>query len=82
VRVLNPGVLGNSSQVLGQTQCVLWVIRTYLCTAARTVPVLQLDDGTTIADILGICRYLEELYPDPPLTHSRAESADRNAAMN
>jgi glutathione S-transferase len=32
-----------------------------------TVPVLQLDNGTTIADILGICRYFEELYPNPPL---------------
>jgi glutathione S-transferase len=38
-----------------------------------TVPVLRLDDGTTIADILGICRYFEELYPDPPLMGRTAE---------
>jgi glutathione S-transferase len=34
---------------------------------ACTVPVLELDDGATISDILSICRYFEELYPDPPL---------------
>ncbi|HMB76784.1 MAG TPA: glutathione S-transferase family protein [Kiloniellaceae bacterium] len=32
-----------------------------------TVPVLQLDDGTTIADSFAICRYAEEIQPDPPL---------------
>ncbi len=32
-----------------------------------TVPVLELDDGTTITDSLAICRYLEALHPDPPL---------------
>jgi len=31
-----------------------------------TVPVLELDNGTTIADIVGICRYFEELNPEPP----------------
>ncbi len=34
---------------------------------ACTVPVLELDDGATIADILSICRYFEDLHPDPPL---------------
>jgi hypothetical protein len=29
--------------------------------------------GTTIADILGICRYFEELYPNPPLMGRTAE---------
>jgi glutathione S-transferase len=38
-----------------------------------TVPVLQLDNGTTIADTIGICRYFEELYPDPPLMGRIAE---------
>jgi glutathione S-transferase len=38
-----------------------------------TVPVLELDDGTTIADILGICRYFEELHPEPPLMGRTAE---------
>jgi glutathione S-transferase len=32
-----------------------------------TVLVLELDNGTAIADILGICCYFEELYPNPPL---------------
>ena len=31
------------------------------------LPVLELDDGTSIAESLAICRYLEALYPDPPL---------------
>jgi glutathione S-transferase len=32
-----------------------------------TVPVLELDDGTRISDIVGICRYFEETHPEPPL---------------
>ena len=32
-----------------------------------TVPVLELDDGTCISEIVAVCRYLEEAYPDPPL---------------
>lgn len=32
-----------------------------------TVPVLELDDGTTISEVVAVCRYLEEVYPDPPL---------------
>ncbi|HYM30369.1 MAG TPA: glutathione S-transferase [Candidatus Cybelea sp.] len=32
-----------------------------------TVPVLVLDDGARIADIVGICRYFEETQPMPPL---------------
>ena len=31
------------------------------------VPVLELDDGTAIAETLAIIEYLEELYPEPPL---------------
>jgi glutathione S-transferase len=31
------------------------------------VPVLELDDGTVIAESVAICRYFEELHPDPPL---------------
>ena len=38
-----------------------------------TVPVLELDSGATITDIIAICRYLEELYPDPPLVGRNAE---------
>jgi len=31
------------------------------------LPVLELDDGSAIAESLAICRYLEALNPDPPL---------------
>ena len=34
---------------------------------AATVPVLELDDGTTIGEAIACCRYLEEAYPEPPL---------------
>jgi glutathione S-transferase len=32
-----------------------------------TVPVLELDDGARIADVLAICVYFETLQPNPPL---------------
>jgi len=32
-----------------------------------TVPVLELDDGVCIGDVMGICRYLEAFKPEPPL---------------
>jgi glutathione S-transferase len=31
------------------------------------VPVLELDDGTCIAESVAICRYIEEIQPEPPL---------------
>lgn len=31
------------------------------------VPVLELDDGTRIDEAVSICRYIEEVYPEPPL---------------
>ena len=31
------------------------------------VPVLELDDGTCVSEVIAICQYLEELYPEPPL---------------
>jgi glutathione S-transferase len=31
------------------------------------LPVLELDDGTCIAESVAICRYFEELHPSPPL---------------
>src|SRR3954447_25874029 len=33
----------------------------------QRTPALQLDDGTVIAESIAICRYFEELQPDPPL---------------
>ncbi len=32
-----------------------------------TVPVLELEDGTTISEIAACCRYIEEIHPNPPL---------------
>lgn len=32
-----------------------------------TVPVLVLDDGTTISEVVAVCRYIEEAHPEPPL---------------
>ncbi|MEM7543204.1 MAG: glutathione S-transferase family protein [Pseudomonadota bacterium] len=31
------------------------------------LPVLQLDDGTCIDEVMAICRYIEELHPEPNL---------------
>jgi len=31
------------------------------------VPVLELDDGTCLTEVMGICRYLEVMQPEPPL---------------
>jgi glutathione S-transferase len=31
------------------------------------VPVLQMDDGTYLAESVAICRYFEETHPQPPL---------------
>lgn len=33
----------------------------------QRVPVLVLDDGTAISESVAICRYFEEIQPDPPL---------------
>lgn len=33
----------------------------------RRLPVLELDDGTILTESIAICRYFEELHPEPPL---------------
>src|SRR5438270_13598471 len=33
----------------------------------QRVPALQLDDGTIISESIAICRYFEQLHPEPPL---------------
>jgi glutathione S-transferase len=33
----------------------------------QRVPALELDDGTILTESVAICRYIEELHPDPPL---------------
>lgn len=52
------------------------------------VPLLELDDGTTISQVGAICRYLEEIYPDKPL-HGRTpveramvDSSNQQLQMN
>ena len=41
--------------------------------AMGTLPVLELDDGTTIAESVAICRYFEEIQPDPALMGTDAK---------
>jgi len=36
------------------------------------VPALQLDDGAVVCEVLPICEYLEEVYPEPPLIGATA----------
>jgi glutathione S-transferase len=51
------------------------------------VPVLELDDGTCLAETTSIARYLEELFPDPPffgrdpLERARLDSAARQVEL-
>ncbi|HLP68772.1 MAG TPA: glutathione S-transferase [Rhizobium sp.] len=33
----------------------------------QRLPILELDDGTVLCESVAICRYFEELQPDPPL---------------
>lgn len=35
--------------------------------ALEEVPALILDDGATLTESVAICRYIESLYPEPPL---------------
>jgi glutathione S-transferase len=46
------------------------------------VPVLELDDGTAIAESVAICRYLEELHPEPPLLGADAVERARVEMWN
>jgi glutathione S-transferase len=39
----------------------------------RAVPVLELDDGTTISESVAICRYVEGIRPEPPLMGTDAK---------
>lgn len=40
---------------------------------AGQLPCLELDDGTFLAEVLPICEYLEEKYPQPPLVGTTPE---------
>lgn len=37
------------------------------------VPVLELDDGRSLSEVVAICHYLEELHPEPTLFGTTAE---------
>jgi glutathione S-transferase len=39
-----------------------------------SIPVLELDDGTCISESVAICRYIEEIHPEPPLFGTDAKS--------
>lgn len=39
----------------------------------QRVPVLVLDDGTALSESIAICRYFEEVQPDPPLMGTGAK---------
>ncbi len=41
------------------------------------VPVLELDDGTYLAESVAICRYFEEQQPEPPLLGTDAKDRAR-----
>ena len=49
----------------------------------QIIPALELDDGAVIGELIAICRYFEELYPEPnlfgatPLERARVEMWQR-----
>jgi glutathione S-transferase len=48
----------------------------------RAVPVLQLDDGSYLSEVVAICQYLEELYPEPALLGTTPEERARVTMWN
>ena len=52
------------------------------------VPILELDDGSIIAESIAICRYLEEIHPEPalfgtnPLERAQVEMWQRRVEFN
>ena len=46
------------------------------------VPVLELDDGTHLSEVMPICYYLEEKYPEPTLFGGSAEQRARTFMWN
>lgn len=54
----------------------------------QRLPVLQFDDGTVLTETVAICRYFEELNPEPPLLGTDAldkatvEMWNRRAELN
>ncbi len=50
--------------------------------AHRTVPLLELDDGTMLNTSNGICHYLETAYPEPALMGADAKQRGIIADLN
>jgi len=54
----------------------------------RRLPVLELDDGTVLTESVAICRYFEEVQPEPPLFgtgalgRARVEEWQRRMELN
>ena len=46
------------------------------------VPVLELDDGSHISEVIAICQYLEDLYPEPRLLGGSPEERARVSMWN
>lgn len=46
------------------------------------VPALELDDGTTLDEVMAICSYLEELHPEPTLFGETPEQRARVLMWN
>ena len=46
------------------------------------VPVLELDDGSHISEVIAICQYLEDLHPEPPLLGNSPEERARVSMWN
>ena len=47
-----------------------------------TVPVLELDDGTHLSEVVAICQYLEEKFPEPALLGDGASERALVTAWN
>ena len=46
------------------------------------VPALELDDGSCISEVIAICQYLEERYPEPSLLGTTPEERARISMWN
>lgn len=46
------------------------------------VPALELDDGSCISEVVAICQYLEEIYPEPALFGTTPEERARTSMWN
>src|SRR5262245_16186660 len=46
------------------------------------IPVLKLDEGTVITESVAICRYLEEVHPEPPLFGTNATDRAKTEMWN